>query len=225
MRRPLARRVGRPFSGLLVAATAIALLAGALLLTGLSGTAPADAEATAEDSVAVGFSRDMAVHHQQAVEMSLSVLRNGTSAEVRTLAYDIANTQAAQRGMMLGWLQLWGRTATTSGPPMRWMDMPPTSAEDRRRGVLMPGMASRADMAALAAARGHRADALYLRLMIAHHRGGVHMAEAVVADGSPQVVHRMAREMVRSQQTEIDLMKSLAKRLGDAEDATAHRGH
>lgn len=212
------RRQGRgPSARLPVAALAIALLAGALLLTRLSGTAPADSGTPAEDSDAVGFSRDMAVHHQQAVEMSLSVLRHGTSPEVRTLAYDIANTQAAQRGMMLGWLRLWGRTATTSGPPMRWMDMPPTSAEDRRRGVLMPGMASRADLSALAAARGHRADALYLRLMITHHRGGVHMAEAVTADGTPQAVLRMAREMVRSQRTEIDLMKDIAERLGGAE--------
>ncbi|MFD7256559.1 DUF305 domain-containing protein [Streptomyces sp. NPDC059874] len=213
----------RPARGWATAAAVVVLLAGALLLTGLSRGVPAEAGAPAEGSVAVGFSRDMAVHHQQAVEMSLSVLRNGASEEVRTLAYDIANTQAAQRGMMLGWLQLWGRTPTTSGPPMRWMGMPPTSEEDRSRGVLMPGMASRADMAALDAARGDRADALYLRLMIEHHRGGVHMSEAVTADSTPPVVLRLAQGMTRGQRAELELMRSLAKRF-DAVDAVGHEG-
>jgi uncharacterized protein (DUF305 family) len=145
------------------------------------------------------------------VEMSLIVLRDGASSQVRTLAYDIANTQATQRGMMLGWLQTWGRTATSSGAAMRWMDMPAPSAADRRAGVLMPGMASRTDMARLAAAHGRQADRLYLRLMIAHHRGGVHMAEAVTAAGTPQTVLRLAQGMVRGQRAEISLMESLLK--------------
>ncbi|WP_020123219.1 DUF305 domain-containing protein [Streptomyces canus] len=195
-------------------AGALLLLVTVLLLTTLSGRAPAGDPVPAEDSVAVGFSRDMAVHHQQAVEMSLAVLRDGASPQVRTLAYDIANTQATQRGMMLGWLQTWGRTATSSGPAMLWMDMPAPSAADRRAGVLMPGMADRTDMARLSAAHGRQADLLYLRLMIIHHRGGVHMAEAVTANGTPQTVHRLAQGMVRGQRAEIALMESLLTDLG-----------
>ncbi|MEU8542426.1 DUF305 domain-containing protein [Streptomyces sp. NPDC048717] len=201
----------RPARGLLTVAAVLVLLGGALMLTGLSRGPRTDTEAPAADSVAVGFSRDMAVHHQQAVEMSLSVLRNGASVEVRTLAYDIANTQAAQRGMMLGWLQMWGLTPTSGESPMRWMGMPPTSEEDRRRGVLMPGMASRADLTELAAAHGTRADALYLRLMIAHHQGGVHMSEAVTAPDTPPALLRLAQEMTRGQRAELDLMRSLAR--------------
>ena len=196
-------------------AAALLLLVVVLLLTTLSGRAPAGDPVPAEDSVAVGFSRDMAVHHQQAVEMSLAVLRAGASPQVRTLAYDIANTQATQRGMMLGWLQTWGRTATAGGQAMRWMDMPRPSAADRRAGVLMPGMADRADMARLSAAHGRQADLLYLRLMIDHHRGGVHMAEAVTADGgTPQTVLRLAQGMVRGQRAEIALMETLLTDLG-----------
>ena len=193
----------------LLPAAALLLLVVVLLLTTLSGRAPAGDAAPAEDSVAVGFSRDMAVHHQQAVAMSLAVLRAGASPQVRTLAYDIANTQAAQRGMMLGWLQTWGRTATSSGPAMRWMDMPAPSAADRRAGVLMPGMARRTDMARLSAAHGRQADLLYLRLMITHHRGGVHMAEAVTANATPPFVLRLAQGMVRGQRAEMALMRSL----------------
>ncbi|RLL69817.1 DUF305 domain-containing protein [Streptomyces sp. Z26] len=199
-----------------VLAASVILLSAVVLLTGLSGRAPAGSPEPTGDSVAVGFSRDMATHHQQAVEMSLTVLRNGSSADVRTLAYDIANTQAAQRGMMLGWLQLWGRDATSGVHAMAWMDMPRPSAADRRRGVLMPGMADRADLARLAVAHGRRADVLYLRLMTAHHLGGVHMAEGVTADDTPAPVLRLAEGMVRGQRAEIDLMRTLLERLDPA---------
>ncbi|MFJ6630130.1 DUF305 domain-containing protein [Streptomyces sp. NPDC091376] len=76
----------------------------------------------ASDSADAGFARDMAVHHQQAVEMSFIVRDRTQDEEVRRLAYDIANTQANQRGMLLGWLDLWGLPKVESGSePMGWM--------------------------------------------------------------------------------------------------------
>ncbi|GFH34961.1 DUF305 domain-containing protein [Streptomyces pacificus] len=77
----------------------------------------------AGDSADAGFARDMAVHHQQAVEMSFIVRDRTGDEEVRRLAYDIANTQANQRGMMLGWLDLWGLPKVDPGSePMAWME-------------------------------------------------------------------------------------------------------
>ncbi|MEU9758593.1 DUF305 domain-containing protein [Streptomyces sp. NPDC047985] len=75
------------------------------------------------DSADAGFARDMAVHHQQAVEMSFVVRDRTRDEEVRLLAYDIANTQANQRGMMLGWLDLWELPKTAPGgrEAMAWM--------------------------------------------------------------------------------------------------------
>ncbi|MFF2330326.1 MULTISPECIES: DUF305 domain-containing protein [unclassified Streptomyces] len=76
----------------------------------------------AVDSADAGFARDMAVHHQQAVEMSFIVRDRTGDEEVRRLAYDIANTQANQRGMMLGWLDLWELPKAAAGQePMAWM--------------------------------------------------------------------------------------------------------
>lgn len=66
------------------------------------------ASAPAEDSADVGFARDMSIHHQQAVEMAFIVRDRTDDEDVRRLAYDIINTQANQRGMMLGWLETWG---------------------------------------------------------------------------------------------------------------------
>lgn len=202
---------------LLTAAAVLTLVAavpaGMALSSAADGGSPR-AAIPAEDSVAVGFSRDMAAHHAQAVEMSFLVLDHGASREVRTLAYDIANTQAVQRGMLLGWLSLWGRTPTSGDPAMRWMHMPPPAAEDRREGVLMPGMARRSDMDKLRNSRGRDADRLFLRLMTEHHRGGVHMAEAVTEGSAPDVVVRTARKMAEGQRSEITFMTSLSRKLG-----------
>ncbi|NEE26328.1 DUF305 domain-containing protein, partial [Streptomyces sp. SID7982] len=70
----------------------------AVAAAGGEEAAPAPA-VPAADSADAGFARDMAVHHQQAVEMSFLVRDSTGDEEIRTLAYDIANTQANQRGM------------------------------------------------------------------------------------------------------------------------------
>ncbi|MGW2056795.1 DUF305 domain-containing protein [Streptomyces sp. NPDC001840] len=86
-----------------------------------SGTG-ADDRTPSADSADAGFARDMAVHHQQAVEMSFIVRDSTDDEEVRRLAYDIANTQANQRGMLLGWLDMWGLPKVEAGrEPMAWM--------------------------------------------------------------------------------------------------------
>ena len=69
----------------------------------------------------IGFAQDMSVHHQQAIEMSFLVREKTDNQEIRGFAFDIINTQANQRGMMLGWLDLWQQPMTTTGRPMMWM--------------------------------------------------------------------------------------------------------
>ncbi|MFJ6935908.1 DUF305 domain-containing protein [Streptomyces sp. NPDC101132] len=100
---------------------------GALLFAGAATVATAG-DGSGEDRVPAvtsadaGFARDMSVHHQQAVEMSFIVRDRTQDEAVRRLAYDIANTQANQRGMMLGWLDLWGLPKVyPAAEPMAWM--------------------------------------------------------------------------------------------------------
>ncbi|GGK55696.1 DUF305 domain-containing protein [Streptomyces flaveus] len=166
----------------------------------------------AADSADAGFARDMAVHHQQAVEMSYIVRDRTEDEEVRRLAYDIAQTQANQRGMMIGWLDLWQLPKVSADPPMTWMgmgDMP--SGED---GALMPGMASDAEMESLQKASGKAAEVRYLQLMYAHHVGGVHMAEGCVERCEVGVERDLARGMVEAQESEMKLMTDLLKKRG-----------
>ncbi|MFD8807577.1 DUF305 domain-containing protein [Streptomyces sp. NPDC059597] len=163
-------------------------------------------------SADAGFARDMAVHHQQAVEMSYIVRDRTKDTEVRRLAYDIAQTQANQRGMLLGWLDLWGLPKVSADPPMTWMgmgDMPP--GQD---GALMPGMATNSDLRKLNSLSGKQAEVFYLQLMTEHHRGGVHMAEGCVQRCTVGPEKRLARGMVAAQRSEIQLMAEMLKKRG-----------
>ena len=75
----------------------------------------------------------------------------------------------------------------------------------------MPGLATDEQMKQLQQSRGAVADALFARLMIAHHKGGVHMAGHAAMHGTNDEVRLMAEAMVKAQTGEIaDLEKQLA---------------
>ncbi|QFR97625.1 DUF305 domain-containing protein [Streptomyces tsukubensis] len=192
-----------------VAVAALALVAGGAVTVATAhdgdddgaGAAPASASADA------GFARDMAVHHQQAVEMSFVVRDRTDDEEIRRLAYDIANTQANQRGMLLGWLDMWGLPKTTEDKPMKWMGM--RSLPEGKDGALMPGMATRKELGELREAKGEDAEILYLQLMTDHHLGGLHMSGGCAAKCENPAERRLAKGQVDSQQSEVALMEKL----------------
>ncbi|MET7688417.1 DUF305 domain-containing protein [Streptomyces sp. NPDC005483] len=190
-------------AGVLVAAGAITY---AVAEDGASGDTPS------AESADAGFARDMAVHHQQAVEMSYIVRDRTKDVEVRRLAYDIAQTQANQRGMLLGWLDLWELPKVSADPPMTWMGMGdmPSAGE----GSLMPGMATDSEMKKLGTLNGKQAEIFYLQLMTDHHQGGIHMAKGCVQKCTVGVEKRLAQGMVAAQQSEIDLMAGMLKERG-----------
>ncbi|MFJ8790485.1 DUF305 domain-containing protein [Streptomyces sp. NPDC102462] len=198
-----------------VAGTAAAALVAAGAITyAVAEDGGSGAAAPGAESADAGFARDMAVHHQQAVEMSYIVRDRTDDEEVRRLAYDIAQTQANQRGMLLGWLDLWGLPKVSAEPPMTWMGMGGMPAG--KDGALMPGMATNAELKKLGTLSGERAEVFYLQLMTAHHQGGVHMAEGCVARCTVGVEKRLAQGMVEAQQSEIALMADMLKKRGAA---------
>ncbi|MFJ2441980.1 DUF305 domain-containing protein [Streptomyces sp. NPDC087658] len=173
------------------------------------------------DSPDAGFARDMAVHHQQAVEMSFIVRDSTDDEDVRRLAYDIANTQANQRGMLLGWLDLWGLPkAEAAKEPMAWMMSVPMEGMDHgyeaHDGSLMPGMATKTELKQLREARGEKAEILYLQLMTDHHKGGVSMAQGCVRLCTVGAEKSLAEGMVAAQESEMKLMADLLKERGAA---------
>ncbi|MFF5978615.1 DUF305 domain-containing protein [Streptomyces olindensis] len=200
-------------AALIAGAAATALVAAGAITYAVAGDDGGGTTPSAESADA-GFARDMAVHHQQAVEMSYIVRDRTKDEEVRRLAYDIAQTQANQRGMMLGWLDLWGLPKVSSEPPMTWMGMGDMASG--KDGALMPGMATNAEMKKLGELSGKQAEVFYLQLMTDHHKGGIHMAEGCVEKCRVGVEKRLAQGMVDAQQSEIGLMADLLKARGAA---------
>jgi uncharacterized protein (DUF305 family) len=196
------------------------------------------------ESADAGFARDMSVHHQQAVEMSFIVRDRTGSEDVRELAYDIANTQANQRGMMLGWLDMWELPLVAADlEPMSWMASgddedggdghggahgghgpaqpsgkpaaePEAGAAGDGEKPLMPGMATRTQLDRLGKLEGRAAEVEFLRLMTAHHQGGVEMAEGCARLCEPGPQRKLARGMVEAQKSEMDLMAAMLRKRG-----------
>lgn len=234
MTPPQVRRVSRTYMAAGAAVVVAALFAvGATVATANGGDGDggsAASRAPALYSADAGFARDMAVHHQQAVEMSFIVRDRTKDEAVRSLAYDIANTQANQRGMLLGWLDLWGLPKVVADEaPMSWMgsadghDMAghDMSGHDMggattKPGALMPGMATKEELERLGSAEGRDAEVLYLQLMTDHHKGGVAMAQGCASQCTTPAERKLAEGMVAAQRSELTLMADMLKQRGAA---------
>lgn len=184
----------------------VILLLAVVVLAGIGGYVLRGRQTPGAASVDVGFARDMSEHHRQAVEMS-RLLYDRTDDEImRSLAYDIMITQQGQIGIMTGYLNAWGHPITSLDPRMQWMGM---SVDG-----LMPGMATREQMNALAAAGGQEAEVLFLQLMIPHHISGVDMAQAAADKAETEIVRNLAQGMADAQASEIRYMNELLQERG-----------
>ncbi|ROR91830.1 DUF305 domain-containing protein [Nocardioides aurantiacus] len=165
----------------------------------------------ASDSPEAGFARDMQVHHAQAVEMSLIVRDKSDDPEVRALAYDIATSQQQQIGQMAAWLQLWDLPASSEQPQMSWMrgaegdGQPMQMPTDGR----MPGLASPEQLDQLRQAKPGQGEALFLELMIEHHKAGAAMARAAYVRTDEPAVRSLSSAIVTSQMAEVRAMEGL----------------
>ena len=189
----------------------LVLVALAALLVGVLGTAwvaHSRSSAPSDFGADAGFARDMQTHHAQAVEMAFLVRDRSQDEEVRTVAFDIITSQQQQAGQMYGWLVQWGLDQTGSRPPMAWVSGEHAAAHAGPDGS-MPGMATPAQLAELKAATGVEAERIFLRLMIAHHTGGVAMAQAAEADARTPEVRRLAGAIVAAQTSEIALLEQM----------------
>lgn len=144
----------------------------------------------------------MIEHHQQALVMTGLAPDRARSAEVRRLAERIAAAQGPEIDAMRGWQQ------TTSGAQASGG----TAEGGHHHGGTadMPGMATPKQLDALRAAEGADFDALFLKLMIAHHRGALSMATDVLGRGNNVRVEEMANDVIAQQNSEIRRMRRLA---------------
>ena len=188
---------------------ALALIVGILLGAGAGFLGARTMGVPGDTSAEAGFLRDMSTHHAQAVEMSMIAHANSTDPQIVTFAGDIALTQHGQIGTMHAWLRDWNLGPTGSEPAMAWMP----DAQGSVRNGLMPGMATPDQLATLSKATGKDLDVQFLTLMRQHHLGGIHMAQAILDMTDNEDVRWLAGSMVRGQQSEINLIDSILKRI------------
>lgn len=186
--------------------------------TATSATAPASpsaaSNAATHNNADVTFAQGMIPHHQQAIEMSDMLLgKQGIDPKVVSLANEIKNAQGPEIGQLQGWLQEWGASATpapsTTGMPGHEMPGGADMGEMPGMGGGGHGMMSQADMAALQNAQGAEASRLFLTQMIEHHKGAIIMAQQEIDNGQFPAAVEMARNIVSSQQAEIDTMQAM----------------
>ena len=84
---------------LIVVAVVVVVVTGALAFSA-GRLSVAAAQTPSGTSAEAGFARDMQVHHQQGVELAMIVRDRTDDEATRTLAYDIATTQAQQAGQL-----------------------------------------------------------------------------------------------------------------------------
>lgn len=197
------------------AATAALTLTALLLLAGCSGGGSdsmpgmdhgGGATASATDDAApqadateadVMFTSMMIPHHQQAIEMSDTLLaKDGIDERVTALATEIKAAQQPEIETMQGWLSDWG-AALTDGDGMHHGS----------------GMMGEDDMQALDTASGSEAARLFLSQMVQHHRGAVEMAQDEIDDGSNADAVALAESIVETQTAEIAEMEQLLNEL------------
>ena len=183
------------------------MLAAVVLASITSFVVARETSSPSSASVEVGFLRDMLGHHDQAVQMSLIEIRNGLHTDVKVFAQEILRQQSFEIGLMTQKLDSWGYgRGDGTHLAMGWMGhaMPIAS---------MPGMASEKEMTLLGEARGAEADALFVRLMQDHHRGGADMAGYAASHTRNSFIKDLATRMRNVQLQEIREMEAARERV------------
>jgi uncharacterized protein (DUF305 family) len=169
----------------------------------------------------VHFMQDMIVHHQQAVDMTALVKERTNRQALVDAARRIDASQADEIAFMRKWLRDRGQPAVNpdSADMMHAMPMPATAPMSGMTGnVATMGMATPAQMAALAAAKGPEFDRQFLERMITHHEGAVNMAEGLLKRGgsaADPVLFEFVNGVINEQKAEIKRMTALLVGLVD----------
>lgn len=163
-------------------------------------------------AVDIGFAQFMSIHHQQAISMAQIMLSGPDTTPLKRMAQTIAYTQLRELGKMEGWLRLWGENAFPSSNSMSWMLLgkePPSEAllqylidcENSPNG--MQGLATIEQLDELRRLKGKDKDRQFLQLMLAHHNGGLPMAQFAATNAQTSAVREIAALMAMEQAEEV----------------------
>jgi uncharacterized protein (DUF305 family) len=157
----------------------------------------------------VNFVSGMIPHHAQAVIMAGWAPSHGARADVRILCEKIVVAQRDEIAFMRNWLRDRGQEVPDATSTHHKMTM-----NGMEHDMLMPGMLSDEEMAALDKARGPDFDRLFLTGMIKHHQGAITMVnELFAAYGAVRGddIYKFASDVFADQSIEIDRMQQMLK--------------
>ena len=152
----------------------------------------------------VQFIQGMIGHHAQALEMTALVPSRTPREDMRLLANRIEISQADEIHMMQEWLTARGAR------------LPNPHAHHGEGAMLMPGMLTAGEMAALASAKGADFDRLFLEFMIKHHEGALVMVDELFSTagaGQQSDIFTFASDVDADQRMEIERMGAMLKEL------------
>jgi uncharacterized protein (DUF305 family) len=155
----------------------------------------------------VDFMQGMIPHHAQAVKMAKMAPAQGESKLLKNMCERIVVGQGYEITMMRQWLADRGQDVPAADAMRHTMKM-----GDMVHDMLMPGMLTDEEMAALAKARGKEWDRLFLIGMIKHHQGAIDMVDVLFKSfGAVQGddIYKFASDVYADQMTELDVMKQL----------------
>ena len=162
----------------------------------------------------IAFMQGMIHHHAQALDMTDLIAARSQDPDMVKLGMRIHVSQTDEIKMMQRWLEARGQEAPDprahQGHDMAAMP----GMEGMDHDVMMPGMLSKSEMAALAAARGTEFDRLFLEGMIKHHGGALTMVKdlfATAGAGQQADIFAFASDVEADQQMEIDRMSAMLK--------------
>jgi len=135
------------------------------------------------------FIKGMIPHHQEAVDTSMLIAKNTQNPELKKFAQAVVNGQSAEIEQMKKWHQTWFKKPyvadTTYMPMMGDVNQYATGNQT--------------------------ADTQYIKNMIVHHEGAVQMAQQALGFTQRAEIKEMANAIVKTQTTEIVLLKSWLK--------------
>ena len=166
----------------------------------LSPQSPADIE----------FMQGMIMHHSQAVEMTALIASHTENKDVRSLGSRISRSQSDEIKFMKRWLAARGQPLAMD---MSKMDMSKMDATGST--MMMPGMLTSTQMAALRQAQGPDFDRLFLTGMMQHHGGALIMVKDLfdtAGAGQDAEIFTFATDADNSQRAEIRIMQSMLEK-------------
>ena len=164
----------------------------------------------------INFMTGMIPHHAQAVIMAGWAPSHGARSDVAILCERIVVGQTDEIRSMQQWLRDRGQPVPDAKSTRMKMKM-----NGVEHDMLMPGMLTDDEMAALEKSRGPEFDRLFLIGMIKHHGGAIDMVNDLFkAYGAAQddTIYKFASDVYADQQIEIGVMQKMLESGNNSSD-------